>query len=312
MMRVAFMGTPEFGAVSLQKLIDEGYDIAAVFTQPDRPKGRGNKLVFSPVKEIAVKYGIPVYQPEKISRECTDVLRNIAPDVCVTAAFGQFLSEALLAIPKYGTVNVHASLLPKHRGSAPINWAIIKGDSITGVTTMMTVRKMDAGDILLKKETEIRPNETAEELTERLAVIGADLLIETLRLIENGTCPRASQNEDEMTYEPMLTKETGQIDWSAGKKTVLDLIRGVSPWPGAYTYLDGMILKIWKAEELTGISCAPGQIVKANNKDGLIIGCGDGAILITEVQAQGGKKMPAKAYLTGHSITGKLAGNENE
>lgn len=242
------MGTPEFGAESLRRLIEAGHQVICVFTQPDRPSGRGNKMVPSPVKQVATENGIPVHQPLKISRECAELLRSYAPDACVTAAFGQFLSEELLAIPKYGTINVHASLLPKHRGSAPINWAIINGEEQTGVTTMYTVRKMDAGDILLKEETKIEKDETAGELTVRLAKLGAELLIETLRRIEEGTCPRIPQNEDEMTYEPMLQKENGRIDWQKTANEIHSLIRGVSPWPGAFTMIGQDVFKLWKAD----------------------------------------------------------------
>ena len=308
-MKVCFMGTPEFGAVSLQALIDAGHEVAAVFTQPDRPKGRGNKMLFSPVKEVAVRYGIPVYQPEKISRESVEVLRELAPDVCVTAAFGQFLSETLLAIPKHGTINVHASLLPKHRGSAPINWSIINGDPVTGVTTMMTVRKMDAGDILLKSETEIGENETAGALTDRLARMGADLLIRTLSMISEGNCPRTPQNEDEMTYEPMLTKEIGKIDWSADAFKVHRLICGTSPWPGAFTTINSETVKIHASLIRNDFTAEAGSIVSADRKNGLVIACGKGAIEITELQMPGGKRMMAKDYFLGHTINSDKAGN---
>jgi methionyl-tRNA formyltransferase len=294
------MGTPAFGAVSLQKLIDSRHEVIAVFTQPDKPSGRGNKLVMSPVKELACRYGIPVYQPEKISRECVELLSKLNPDACVTAAFGQFLSEALLAIPKYGTINVHASLLPKHRGSAPINWAIINGDEKTGITTMFTVRKMDAGDILLKKERQIG-NETAGEMTDLLAADGAELLLETLERIENGDCPRTPQNEEEMTYEPMMTKETGRIDWTAPADRVKRLIQGTSPWPGAYTVIGGQMLKIWKAEVCEG-NAGPGTIIEKSAKQGLTIACGENAVHVIELQVQGGKRMDAKSYLLGHQI----------
>lgn len=299
-MRIVFMGTPSFGAVSLQKLIDSRHEVIAVFTQPDKPSGRGNKLVMSPVKELACKHGIPVYQPEKISRECVELLSELAPDACVTAAFGQFLSEALLAIPKYGTINVHASLLPKHRGSAPINWAIIGGDEKTGVTTMFTVRKMDAGDILLKSERKIG-NETAGEMTDLLAQDGADLLLETLEKIENGTCPREPQCEEEMTYEPMLTKETGRIDWNLPADSVKRLVQGTSPWPGAYMMVGNQIIKVWQADVCEG-DAEPGTILSKDAKKGLIIACGEKAIMINELQAQGGKRMDAKSYLLGHQI----------
>ena len=303
-MKTVFMGTPEFGAVCLRKLLDEGYEVCAVVTQPDRPKGRGNKLVFSPVKEIAVNAGIPVLQPEKISRECVEELEKMHPDVFVTAAFGQFLSEKILSIPVYGTVNVHASLLPKHRGSAPINWSVILGEKETGITTMMTVRKMDAGDILLQKKVPILEDETAGELTERLAGIGAELLIETLQKLEKGNCPRTPQNEEEMTYEPMLTKENGRINWQESAERICCLVRGTSPWPGAYCDMAGEVMKVWKAVPAeNGYAGEPGNVITADPKNGLIVACGSGAVKITEIQMQGGKRMSVSAYLSGHRIT---------
>lgn len=308
-MRVVFMGTPEFGAVSLRKLISSGYDVAAVFTQPDRQAGRGNKTVASPVKQAAIEHGIPVYQPEKISRECAEILRSIAPDVCVTAAFGQFLSEELLAVPKYGTVNVHASLLPKHRGSAPINWSVIKGEKETGVTTMFTVRKMDAGDILLSEKTAIGNDETAGELTERLAQIGAGLLIKTLKLIELGECPRTPQDESQMTYEPMLEKQNGLINWNDSAKSIHCLIRGVSPWPGAYTSIGNETVKIWSAS-VAEQSGKPGELLYADARNGLVISCGKGSLEIGEIQVPGGKRMKAKDYLRGHSFSAQYAGGD--
>ena len=315
-MRVVFLGTPEFGVPSLTALKDAGYDVIGVFTQPDRPKGRGNKMLMSPVKECALKMGIPVYQPLKIRKDGVEDLRALRPDLCVTAAFGQILSQEILDIPTMGTVNVHSSLLPKYRGSAPVHYAILEGETVTGITTMLTDKGMDTGDILLQKQVEILPGETTGELTERLAPIGAELLIETIRLLEKGECPRRKQNEEEATYFPMLKKEMGEMDWALPAKTLVNRIRGLSPWPGTYTYIGGEPLKIWKGEEAEAHEGAPGRILYADPKNGLVIRAGENAVRVVELQAQGGKRMNAKDYLRGHPITaaqcdGKRE-NENE
>ena len=300
-MRIVFMGTPEFAVPSLRKLIDEGYEIAGVFTQPDRPKGRGNKLTASPVKELAAAAGIPVFQPERIRRDGVEDLRKLAPELCVTAAFGQILSQEILDVPPMGNVNVHASLLPKHRGSAPINHAILQGDRTAGVTTMMMDRGIDTGDMLLRAETEIGPTETAGELTERLSLIGADLLAETLRQMRAGTLIRTPQNEAEMTYDPMLTREMGEIDFRKSAAAVKGQINGLNPWPGAgIPYGEGR-LKLLRADLADGAG-RPGEVLKAGAKDGLIIACGDGAVRILELQAPGGKKLRAEDFLRGHGI----------
>ena len=231
-MRIVFLGTPDFGVPSLKALVEAGHDVVGVFTQPDKPKGRGNKMLPSPVKVCAQGFGIPVFQPVKIRVDGVEDLRALAPDLCVTAAFGQILSQEVLDIPKIGTVNVHSSLLPKYRGSAPINWAVMEGETVTGVTTMMTDNGLDTGDILLKREVPILPGETAEELTLRLAPIGAELLIETVRRLEAGDCPREKQNEAEASYFPMLKKEMGDIDWNLPAEKIVNLVRGLTPWPG--------------------------------------------------------------------------------
>lgn len=302
-MRVVFLGTPEFGVPSLQALWDAGYEVAGVFTQPDRPKGRGNKMVASPVKERAMLLGIPVFQPVKIRLDGADDLRALKPDLCVTAAFGQILSQEILDIPVVGTVNVHSSLLPKYRGSAPVNWAIMEGETTTGVTTMMTDRGLDTGDILLQREIDILPGETAEELTARMAPIGAELLIETIRRLEKGDCPREKQNEEEASYFPMLKKEMAPIDWRLDGEKIVCLIRGQYPWPGStFAFENGEVIKALRAE-YADVSGAPGQILKADGKDGLIIAAGRGAVRIRELQAPGGKRMNAGDYLRGHPIS---------
>lgn len=303
-MRVVFLGTPEFGVPSLRALARAGYEVVGVFTQPDKPKGRGNKMQQSPVKECALQMGIPVYQPAKIRLDGVEDLRALRPDLCVTAAFGQILSQEILDIPRIGTVNVHSSLLPKYRGSAPINWAVMEGETVTGVTTMMTDKGLDTGDILLQRTVEILPGETAEELTRRMAPIGAELLIETVGLLEKGNCPRRRQEESEASYFPMLKKEMGEIDWTLAARKIVCRVRGLPPWPGAFFSLPGgEIMKVWKAEETeNAASAAPGEILCADGKRGLIIAAGQGAVRVTELQAQGGKRMDARDYLRGHPL----------
>ena len=302
-MRVVFLGTPEFGVPSLRALVGAGLDVVGVFTQPDKPKGRGNKMLPSPVKACAQELGLPVFQPVKIRLDGVEDLRALKPDLCVTAAFGQILSQEILDIPAIGTVNVHSSLLPKYRGSAPINWAIIEGETVTGVTTMMTDKGLDTGDILLQKEIAILPGETAEELTARLAPIGAELLIETIRRLEAGDCPRQKQNEAESSYFPMLKKEMGEIDWRMTAREIVHRVRGLTPWPGTcFAWGNGETVKVWKAEEAENPGLEPGQIVAADARQGLIIAAGEGAVRVIELQAPGGKRMNAKDYLRGHPI----------
>ncbi len=304
-MRIVFLGTPDFGVPSLQALADAGYEVVGVFTQPDKPKGRGNKMLPSPVKERAMQLGIPVYQPVKIRADGVDDLRALRPDLCVTAAFGQILSQEILDIPTIGTVNVHSSLLPKYRGSAPVNWAIIQGETVTGITTMMTDKGLDTGDILLQKEMAILPGETAEELIRRMAPAGAELLIETIRLLEQGACPRRRQNEADMSYFPMLKKEMGNIDWRMTAREIVCRVRGLTPWPGtSFLWGNQESIKVWKAEEAENSEGAlPGQILAADAKEGLVIAAGHGAVRILEVQAQGGKRMNTKDYLRGHPVS---------
>lgn len=311
-MRIVFLGTPEFGVPSLEALIHEGHEVVAAFTQPDRPKGRGKKMESCPVKVFAEAHGIPVYQPVKIRLESVEDLKSLSPDICVTAAFGQILSQEILDIPRIGTVNVHSSLLPKYRGSSPINWAIICGETVTGVTTMMTDKGMDTGDILLQKEVDILPGETAGELMDRLAVIGANLLIETIRLLEHGACPRTPQDHEKMSYYPMLKKEMGLINWHMDANDIICRIRGLSPWPGTYTFVNGEMLKIWQGTEEETASGQPGDILEADGKRGLLIKAGKNAVRVQELQAQGGKRMKAADYLRGHPITAKACDDMNE
>lgn len=298
------MGTPDFAVPSLRALVDHGYEVVGVFCQPDRPKGRGHKLAACPVKELAQSAGIPVFQPERIKREeGVAMLKSCAPDLCVTAAFGQLLSQEILDIPPLGTINVHSSLLPKHRGSAPINWSIIKGDPVTGVTTMFTDKGMDTGDILLTRETPIGPAENAGELTDRLAVMGAQLLIETIRAIEAGTLARTPQDHAAATYEPKMDKELGRIGWSKSAQELDWLVRGTTPWPGAFTTLGEQTIKVFELDILDGpASGAPGEIVAADAKRGLVVSCGDHDVALAQIQMPGAKRMNAKDYLRGHTM----------
>lgn len=298
------MGTPDFAVPSLRALIDQGYEVVGVFCQPDRPKGRGHKLAACPVKELAQSAGIPVFQPERIKREeGVAMLKGCAPDLCVTAAFGQLLSQEILDIPPLGTINVHSSLLPRHRGSAPINWSIIKGDQVTGVTTMFTDKGMDTGDILLTRETLIGPRENAGELTDRLAVMGAELLIETIRALEAGTLLRIPQDHEAATYEPKMDKELGRIDWRKPAQELDWLVRGTTPWPGAFTTLGEQTIKVFELTVLDGAaSGAPGEIIAADAKRGLVVSCGDHDVLLAQIQMPGAKRMNAKDYLRGHTM----------
>jgi methionyl-tRNA formyltransferase len=298
--RIVFMGTPEFAVPSLSALIEAGYTVAGVFCQPDRPVGRGNRLAVGPVKALALEKGIPVFQPERIKRpEGVEMLRALQPDLVVTAAFGQILSKEILDIPPMGTVNVHASLLPQHRGAAPINWCIMMGEKVSGVTTMYTDVGLDTGDMLLRRETPIGEMETAGELTERLSHMGAELLIETLRKIEEGSCPRVPQDEAASSYQGMLDKRLGQIDWKRSAQEIACQVRGLNPWPGAYTAMAGGTLKIWLARALDERGGAPGEVITASGKEGLIIACGQGCLEVLEMQAPNSKRMSAKAYLLG-------------
>ena len=303
--RVAFMGTPDFAVPSLRALADDGrYEIVGVFTQPDRPAGRGKKLTACPVKQFALERGLPVYQFEKIRLpEGVACLRALAPDVAVTAAFGQILSQELLDIPAHGTVNVHASLLPKRRGSAPINWCILEGDEEAGVTLMRTDAGIDTGDMLRSASTPIGELETAGELTERLARLGADLLAQTLPDYLEGKIPPVPQDPAAATYQPMLDKAMGEIDWARPAAEIARRVRGLNPWPCAYTDMADGRLKLYLARPAAVASdVAPGTVILSGPKEGLFVRCGDGALEILELQAPGGKRMAAKAYLAGKKI----------
>ena len=298
------MGTPDFAMPSLNALIENGYEVVGVFCQPDRPKGRGHKLAACPVKEVALAHDIPVFQPERIKREeGVAMLKSCAPDLCVTAAFGQLLSQEILDIPPLGTINVHSSLLPKHRGSAPINWSIILGDQVTGVTTMFTDKGMDTGDILLMKETPIGKKENAGELSDRLALMGADLLIDTLRELEAGTLKRIPQDHEAATYEPKMDKELGRIDWSKPAGVIDCLVRGATPWPGAFTTMQDQTIKVFEIDVKDGAASGqPGEIIAADARQGLVVSCGDHDVELMQIQMPGAKRMNAKDYLRGHTM----------
>ena len=301
-MRIAFLGTPDFAVPSLSMLLEQGYSVVGVFCQPDRPKGRSGKPAPPPVKVLAQEHGIPVFQPQRIrNEEGARMLSDLAPDLMITAAFGQILSKENLAVPQLGCINVHGSLLPKYRGAAPVQWAVINGEKTTGVTTMLTDVGIDTGDMLLKKEIEIGPDETAGELFDRIALLGAEALQETLELLKAGTLRPTPQNEAEATHCRMLKKEDGHVDFSMPTQKIHDLIRGVNPWPGAYCALGEETLKIWAAKPAKGAG-EPGTILLSDPKAGLVVATGDGAIELTEIQAAGAKRMDARAYLRGKPL----------
>jgi len=302
-MRIVFMGTPEFAVPSIRALVENGYDVVGAVTQPDRPAGRGHKLVACPVKQYAESVNIPVYQFEKVkSPEGVACLKELQPDLMVTAAFGQLLTKEILDIPQHGTVNVHASLLPRYRGSAPINWCILNGETVAGVTTMLTDIGMDTGAMLLRAETPIGEMETAGELTVRLSEIGAKLLIDTLKVYPGSLRP-VPQNENESSYQPMLHKEMGRIDWNNSAEKIALQVRGLNPWPCAYTENEAGRLKIYLAKPCAAESeAAAGTVVVSDPKQGLKIACGEGWLEIIEMQAPNAKRMGAKDYLRGKKI----------
>lgn len=303
-MRIIFMGTPEFAVPSLDMLVKEGYEVAAVVTQPDKPKGRGNKMTAPPVKEYALKAGISVMQPEKAKNpEFASALRKLQPDLLVTVAYGKILPKAVLDIPPLGCINVHGSLLPKYRGAAPIQWAVINGEKTTGVTTMLTDIGMDTGDMLVKREIEITDEMTAGQLHDILSAVGADVLRETLLMLENGSLVRIPQNSDEATYASMIEKETGRIDWTKPARSVYNLVRGTDPWPGAFTYYKGERMRVWKTRVLDSEAAGirPGTICEVR-KEGVKVSTGDGFIEIVELQFDSGKRMNVGDYLLGHKI----------
>ena len=297
------MGTPDFAVASLKRLVEDGHEICGVFTQPDRPKNRGHKLAFSPVKEYALSQGLSVYQPTKM-RDGTALalVRELHPELIVVAAYGRILPEDILNTPPYGSINVHSSLLPKYRGAAPINWAILNGERETGVTIMYMAKELDAGDILHVLKTDIDPQEDAQTLTARLAELGAQALSETVEQLRAGTAHRTVQDHSAYTYAPMLTKDMGVIDWTKPAGHIHNQVRGLIPWPCASTELGGATVKIFRTEVLGETGKAPGA-VSAAGKAGIDVACGDGHLLrILELQPQGGRRMAAADYLRGHPL----------
>lgn len=301
--KVVFMGTPDFAVPSLKRIIEE-FEVIAVFTQPDRPKGRGKKLAISPIKEVALEHGIKLYQPEKLKNEPDVIqeLKDMNPDFIIVVAFGQILTKEVIDIPKYGCINLHASLLPKYRGAAPINWAIIDGESKSGNTTMLIDVGLDTGDMLLKDEVDITENMTAGELHDILTIDGAELLIKTLYdVIDNKIIPQ-KQNDKESCYASMLNKKMANIDWNKSAKDIHNLIRGLNPWPVAYTHYETKTMKIYESKVLNENSKGtPGKIVSVDT-EGIKVEAKDNILLITKIQFPGGKPMEVKEYIKGHSI----------
>ena len=303
MLKIIFMGTPEFAVPSLRMLVEEGYEVVAVVTQPDKPKGRGKKLAAPPVKEFAQQYNIQVLQPERIKTDAfIEEIRALSPDLLVTAAYGKIISKALLDVPRLGCINVHGSLLPKLRGAAPIQWSIINGDTVTGITTMFTDVGIDTGDMLLKREIEITPDMTGGELHDRLAELGAIVLSDTLKALVAGTLERIPQDDSQHTYAPMFTKEIGLIDWNKSAQDIHNLVRGTDPWPGAYTFIDGERMRVWRTKPV--LEDKNGQIgeILSVNDDGLLIKCGVGCIKVLQLQFDSSKRMSVSDYLRGHTI----------
>ena len=309
-MRVVFMGTPDFAAASLQKLIDERYEIAGVITQPDRPKGRGMAVSCCPVKLLAQENGLRVYQPENVrDPEFISLLKELAPDVIAVVAYGRKLPPDVLSLPPLGCINVHGSLLPKYRGSAPIQWAVLNGDRITGVSTMYLSEEMDAGDVIFTQETEIGEHETSGELFTRMMVMGGELLHRTLQAVADGSAPRTPQNDAEATYTKMLDKSICPIDWTKTPREINKWICGLQPWPVATAEIEGALFRIFAAEYTENRTAAkPGTIVSVG-RQGIEFACGNAeTILVTELQAPGKKRMKASDYLLGHPINVKHDG----
>ena len=302
-MRILFMGTPDFAVASLKRLVEDGHDVCGVFTQPDKPKNRGMKMMFSPVKEYALSRDLTVYQPLKMrDGEALGVVQQLQPELIVVAAYGRILPEEILNAPKYGSINVHSSLLPAYRGAAPINWAILDGLDETGVTIMYMAKELDAGDIIHTVKTPIDRNETAQELTMRLAELGAQALSETVKMLAAGTAVRTPQEHEKHTYAPMLSKALSPIDWNKTTRQIHDQVRGLIPWPCASTVVGGKNVKVFQTAFGTETTAAPGTVVSAG-KQGIEIACGDGrTLLITQLQGEGGKRMAAADYLRGHSV----------
>lgn len=317
-MRVIFMGTPEFSVGTLEALVAAGHEVVLAVTQPDKPKGRGKEMQFTPVKIAAEKHGIPVYQPKRIrNAECIEELKKYEADIMVVIAFGQILPKEILELTPYGCVNVHASLLPKYRGAAPIQWAVINGETVSGVTTMQMDEGLDTGDMIQKTEVEITPDETGESLHDKLAAAGAALCVETLKAVETHTATFEKQGESPTAYARMLDKKLGNIDWSRSAVEIERLVRGLNSWPSAYTHWDGKVMKIWKAkaepgagvqaggtetEKFQGESQTVAGTVVAVEKDSFTVQTGEGRLKVLQLQIPGKKRMDADAFLRGYSL----------
>ena len=312
-MRIVFMGTPDFSVEALEALLAAGHEIPAVVTQPDKKKGRGEKVQFPPVKEAALKAGLPVYQPATVKDpDFINLLRKIAPDVIVVIAFGQLLPKEILTLAPFGCINVHASLLPKYRGAAPIQWAVINGEKVTGVTTMQMDEGLDTGDILMTTEVVLEEQETGGSLFEKLSVAGAALIVSTLDEIQAGTVVPVKQDSEKSSYAGMLKKELGNLDFTKSAKELERLVRGLNPWPSAYTHLGGKTVKIWEAEVVCDvIEAEPGTIV-AVDKDSFTIRTGEGGLKINELQLEGKKRMKTGQFLLGYKAEQGLLGRKLE
>ncbi len=309
-MKVIFMGTPDFSVGTLEALIAAGHEVTLAVTQPDKPKGRGKSMQYPPVKEAALVHGIEVYQPRRVREpECIEYLRKYEADIIVVVAFGQILTKEILEMPKYGCINVHASLLPKYRGAAPIQWSVINGEKVSGVTTMRMDEGIDTGDMILKEEVVLDKEETGGSLFERLAKKGAELCVKTLKAIEEGTATYTPQNHEEATHTTMIKKQLGELDWTKPAQELECLVRGLNPWPSAYTHLNGKTLKIWKTtvlEKETGKE--PGTIEVGKNT--IAVQTGKGMLQLEEIQLEGKKRMQTDAFLRGVSLeTGMVLGN---
>lgn len=301
-MKVLFMGTPEFAVPTLEALIQE-HEVIGVFTQPDKPKGRGKAMAFPPVKEKALEHQIPVYQPVKVREESVvEAIREMDPEVIVVVAFGQILPESILNIPKYGCINVHASLLPKYRGAAPMQWSIIDGEKETGITTMYMAKGLDTGDMILKEVIPMAEKETGETLHDKLSVLGGPLILETLRQVEAGTASRIPQDDALSCYAKMLDKELGCIDWNQDADQIERLVRGLNSWPSAYTFWKEKTLKIWQSDVVPYEGKEANGTVIAKDKNSFTVKCGKNGLKILEVQLQGKKRMDTKAFLVGNQV----------
>ncbi len=300
-MRLAFLGTPAFAVPTLERLVERGHRVLAVVTQPDRPKGRGQTLAAPPVKEAALRLGLPVFQPERIKRpEAVEYLRLVAPEAMVVVGYGQIIPQSILDIPPLGILNVHASLLPKYRGAGPIQWSIVNGETVTGVTIMRIDAGLDTGPMLLKAETAIGADETAVELGRRLSTMGADLLVEALDALARGRAVPEPQDSAQATYAPLLKKEDGRIDWSRSAAEIHNQVRGMQPWPGAYTTFRGAALHVWRARPVdAGVGHTPGALKSIKPP---VVACGTSALELIEVQMEGRKRMAAADFANGHRL----------